>query len=394
MKRLFIVLIAVYLCSLVPIDTQAAQVAAPWHIDSAVHPLAIAQSSTSLIGSCLGCHGVTASQLLAALPPASSPQPLASLKQATVPEPSNLADFVQNKTAAIQLGKAFFWDMQLGSDGIQACASCHFNAGADNRSKNQVNPGTVGEDTNFEVGGANGVLLPDDFPLTRHLNTNGPNSPIVADSNDIVSSQGVFNQQLTVSASGNGADQCVNKDDQVFRELDKNVRQTQERNTPSVINAVFNFRNFWDGRASAHFNGSDIIGQGNSDAGIYLLSQGQLQKTPIDIPLASLASQAMGPPTNPTEMACSNRTFPQIGRKVLNSGVIPLAGQLVSSSDSVLGTIARSKSASDAKGLTKSYAALIQQAFKSKYWNAPQQVTLGGTAYSQMEANFSLFFGL
>ena len=33
--------------------------------------------------------------------------------------------------------------MQVGSDGVQACASCHFHAGADNRSKNQVNPGLL-----------------------------------------------------------------------------------------------------------------------------------------------------------------------------------------------------------------------------------------------------------
>ena len=39
------------------------------------------------------------------------------------------------------LGKALFWDMQVGSDGVQACASCHFRAGADPRSKNQVSPG-------------------------------------------------------------------------------------------------------------------------------------------------------------------------------------------------------------------------------------------------------------
>ena len=41
----------------------------------------------------------------------------------------------------IALGKALFWDMQVGSDGVQACASCHFRAGADPRSKNQVSPG-------------------------------------------------------------------------------------------------------------------------------------------------------------------------------------------------------------------------------------------------------------
>src|SRR5262249_31655494 len=44
------------------------------------------------------------------------------------------------RTAVIRLGKAFFWDMQAGSDG-QACGSCHFHAGADNRSRNQLSPG-------------------------------------------------------------------------------------------------------------------------------------------------------------------------------------------------------------------------------------------------------------
>ena len=68
-------------------------------------------------------------------------QPLASLKTVSIPEPDNLKDFVQDKAAAIALGKSLFWDMQLGTDGIQSCASCHFHAGADNRSKNQLNPG-------------------------------------------------------------------------------------------------------------------------------------------------------------------------------------------------------------------------------------------------------------
>ena len=38
------------------------------------------------------------------------------------------------------LGKALFWDSSVGGDG-QACASCHFNAGADPRIVNQLNPG-------------------------------------------------------------------------------------------------------------------------------------------------------------------------------------------------------------------------------------------------------------
>ena len=59
-----------------------------------------------------------------------------------VPGP-NLADFVSDPGAAKVLGKALFWDMQVGSDGVQACATCHFRAGADPRKKNQVSPGLL-----------------------------------------------------------------------------------------------------------------------------------------------------------------------------------------------------------------------------------------------------------
>ena len=57
------------------------------------------------------------------------------------------AGIVKDPAALIRLGKALFWDMQAGSDGVQACATCHFNAGADSRSKNQISPGL--HDTNF-----------------------------------------------------------------------------------------------------------------------------------------------------------------------------------------------------------------------------------------------------
>src|SRR4030095_9678330 len=64
-----------------------------------------------------------------------------SLKRVPVPEPTNLAAYVRDRNVAIAIGKAFFWDMQVGSDGVQSCASCHFRAGADPRSINQLNPG-------------------------------------------------------------------------------------------------------------------------------------------------------------------------------------------------------------------------------------------------------------
>ena len=42
--------------------------------------------------------------------------------------------------SAVVLGKALFWDQQAGAD-FQACASCHFTAGADTRIPNGLNPG-------------------------------------------------------------------------------------------------------------------------------------------------------------------------------------------------------------------------------------------------------------
>jgi cytochrome c peroxidase len=69
---------------------------------------------------------------------------LAPLNTVPVPLPPNLGDFVQDIPAAIELGKALFWDQQAGGDGIQACASCHFQAGSDARAKNTLNPGFNG----------------------------------------------------------------------------------------------------------------------------------------------------------------------------------------------------------------------------------------------------------
>jgi cytochrome c peroxidase len=69
-------------------------------------------------------------------------------KGVPVPGPAGLGDLVRDRNAAIALGKALFWDTEAGSNG-QACASCHFQAGADNRVKNQMNPGILGGDTSF-----------------------------------------------------------------------------------------------------------------------------------------------------------------------------------------------------------------------------------------------------
>jgi hypothetical protein len=48
-------------------------------------------------------------------------QALGSLKTVPPPSPSGLATFVQDTNALIRLGKALFWDTQLGGDGQVAC---------------------------------------------------------------------------------------------------------------------------------------------------------------------------------------------------------------------------------------------------------------------------------
>ena len=81
------------------------------------------------------------------------------LRAVAVPTPPNLDEFVRDPAMARALGKALFWDMQVGSDGVQACASCHFRAGADPRSKNQVSPGLKPDFRWIDVGSAT-TLVP------------------------------------------------------------------------------------------------------------------------------------------------------------------------------------------------------------------------------------------
>ena len=338
---------------------------------------------------------------------------LDSLARVAVPLPSNLFDFVRNTkdgmVAARQLGKALFWDMQVGSDG-QACASCHFHAGADNRIKNQLNPGVNAGDSIFGNPGA-GVLAssghprfgpsyalePRDFPFHR-VDPEGPQDfsgrTVLADTNDVVGSQGAFSARLTAIVAGKPTDAGVPRSDPVFRVEEKAVRQVEPRNAPSVINAVFNVDNFWDGRAKSDFNGSSPFGSLDPRAGVLVENAARtaLVRQRVSIDHASLASQALDPPLSPVEMSFDGRTFPQLGRKMLS--LRPLGLQLVSPEDSTLGSLSRAilwdGEVVGLPGLKTSYAALIRRAFRPRWWASTKKA--GG--FTQMEANFSLFFGL
>jgi cytochrome c peroxidase len=330
--------------------------------------------------------------------------------------------YIVNKLAAQQLGKAFFWDSLAGSDG-QACASCHFHAGADIRVPNQVNPGIPSNpDTQFHhrasnpsaATGPNATLASGDFPFHQLADINNRNSAIVYDTNDRFASEGTFAGTFIPSgpppATGNppGFDNCIRTVDPTdpFNDATSVMfRRVEPRNTPSVINAAFNFRQFWDGRANNVFNGNDPFGQrsnlANPAAGI-LVSQGtgapKLLK--IAIPNASLASQAVGPATSNFEMSCLGRTFADIGRRLLTGRA--LSTQKVHPQDSLLSQTAGLINTSG-HGLTSTYADLIRKAFYPQYWSDPTRTTITPTGaivtdpvagYNQMEHNFALFWGL
>ena len=191
-------------------------------------------------------------------------QPLSAF---TVPEPVFLASYVLDKNAAIQLGKALFWDMQVGSDGIQACASCHFHAGADNRFRNQMNPDILGGSVTFSPpDGPNSTLTQASFPFFKPVDPD-TDAPLARPFNhDVASSQGMKLTQFVDIKLGSAVDIGTPIPDPIWnlnlRGHRVNVRRVEPRNTPTVINAAFNFANFWDGRANNIFNGVNPVWPG------------------------------------------------------------------------------------------------------------------------------------
>lgn len=312
------------------------------------------------------------------------------------------APIVVNKTAAIALGKALFWDTAVGSDGM-ACASCHFHAGADRRVKNQLSTGALHKKPSgmtFETtasggtGGPNYTLKLSDFPLHQLVDPANKDSAVLFNSDDVVSSAGVFSNRFnSVNQSGSGVDDCSSVKDNIFHSAGLNTRKVQTRQAPSVINAGYNFRNFWDGRANNIFNGVSAFGDRDVNAGIWVVQQdGTVSKQAIHLENASLASQAVAPPLNDSEMSCKQRAFPDIARKLLARR--PLETQAVHPDDSVLAELRDSSG----QGLNTSYENLVKTAFAPRYWSGSGDFgspnTANAAAYKHIEANFSLFFGL
>src|SRR6266446_8201591 len=307
---------------------------------------------------------------------------LMSLKRVPVPEPSNLGSFVKDRTACVQLGKAFFWDMQAASDGVVACGTCHFAGGVDQRSKNTLHPGA---NKLFEKGAPNSTLTRSLFPFHLLSNPNDRLSPVVSDSDDIVGSQGMLTKNFAGIVLGQAAEVGTDVLNPIFNDGGVNTRQVTNRNTPTMINGVYLNRIFWDGRGQNLFNGVNPNGALDPAAKILADDGAGLKPESILIDHAALASQAVGVPGNTTVFTWKGRKFSDMGRKLLN--LKPLGAQTVHPADSVLGGL-RDPSG---KGLSTTYASLISTAFVPRYWNSAQTTADG---HSLMEANFSLFWGL
>ena len=378
---------------------------------------------------------------------------------------------VKDQEALIRLGKALFWDMQVGSDGIEACGTCHFNAGADIRTANQINPGQASEDFVHPLGGdslygnstvpftANDKLTPTppgphdpplvgtctgfdplspfpcnvpgrpnfapnakvsggDFPLndwnhpTRLVpRGSGPNDTVtlqqemfdaIQDTNDAVTSQGIRLTQFTGVNPGSDVDSGTPLKD-IANTLspgtpnfdcgpgvtDRACRRTEPRNAPTMINAIFNFDNLWDGKASFIFNGWDAFGFRNRTNTLRKNINGTLTNVFLRVTNSSIASIGASVPTSNVTMSFQGRTMPDVGKKMVT--LRPLAKQKVDHEDGVLGSLAR-----EGTGLNvSSYTEMVEAAFQDQWWNhSTRDIAFNGNLYTQMEFNFSMFFGL
>jgi cytochrome c peroxidase len=304
--------------------------------------------------------------------------------------PVNEEDFFRTGTAAIPaplqayvgrrgaevLGKALFWDMQVGGDGVQSCGSCHFHAGADNRTKNQLNPNHIANtpDGQLEVTGPNSAVTPAHFPFRRLTDPDAPSegpgaSAVEHDFNDVMSSMGVsrFATFLDIPPIGGNDNPATTggaeiegsfgpgtlgvrplvRDRADFAAAEplpqafidsqgRKLRRVEPRNTPTMHAAAFNFDNFWDGRARFAFNGGSVQGASDPTPHIFISPGGalvgatmgdmrpdlleedpELAEQPVRIKFSSLASQAVGPPLSDFEMSFAGRNWAKIGKKLL-----------------------------------------------------------------------------
>lgn len=384
----------------------------------------------------------------------------------------DLLEFIADADAAVQLGKAFFWEMQAGSDfhrlpdgsfGGTACASCHYRFGMDKRDRHTTRVPYVGWtgyklNPDHDAGESAGTYDPQrgQFKQLEQKNNVAPPSLSPATNPDpdgfdgkprwipeprddpwnlslIFGSQGVerrvfkgftrdreqtdgdgmtfaWRQEIGEAAPGNIKSPSESRFQwEMFRRREdgRDLRQITSRNSPTVFNATFADRLFHDGRAESTFNGFSIFGDDDGREVIHKRTRdlpARLIPVRIAVPHAALASQAVGPIVNEVEMSYAGRTFADLADKLLPARA--LFSQTIAPDDSVFkGTNIQAKT----------YAELIQKAFRPEWWNdvgvvnpeidlelklGPRVAAPDGgyrrepAKGSLMQANFSLYWGL
>ena len=261
----------------------------------------------------------------------------------------------ESRAAAIKLGKALFWDEQLGSGngGQYACASCHYQAGADSNPL-RIQAGRLDNG----IFGSLGVTAANFQAITCVDDPNAPGG-LCAEPLDTFETVGALH--------------------------------ITGRNAPTSVDSN-SIHNFWDGRANYVFNGIDITGEVRP--GLFTPSG----MKSVMILESSQASQAVGPPNSDVEMAAAGRTFNDLAFKMCH--VIPLATQ----SGDIVNQL-------DAEGLRVpgGYITMIQAAFGDGPLAEFLSDEIAPGAFARVsrtpglveicectitEANFALFFGL
>jgi cytochrome c peroxidase len=349
----------------------------------------------------------------------------------------DLAEFVTDVDEAVALGKALFWDMQLGSDYGRtsadgktlgtACASCHYRFGADARDKNTFAIAYQAWDK-FVIGRDIPPAKDEEGPADPFTQRQLPFTPDGENAieakrfnkwglgllqHELVGSQGIqkrlfngFGDQGAESYQAIGRPAWGYLAHNMFGEGEKATRQVTRRNSPSVINSVFNDRQFHDGRAESTFNGFSIFG--DFDKRIILKKamldpNGKLLSYhPVSVALvnASLASQAVGPVVNDVEMSYTGRTFHDIAMRLLCAQA--LASQVTDTTDSLLRRYVRQEIIQkpdeaaccvnlpglydpSRPGTPLTYRDWIKKAFRKEWWENSRPLTQEPSLVSRLE---------
>lgn len=258
------------------------------------------------------------------------------------------------RAAGIRLGKALFWDDQLGSGngGQYACASCHYQAGADSH------PLRIAAGQQGATFGSLGVTVADFVGIAAVADDQAPGGLCATPADDFV-------ETGPLHVTG--------------------------RNAPPSVDSN-SVHNFWDGRANFIFNGLDPSGEVRPG----LHTSAGMQS--VLIRESSQASQAVGPPNSDVEMAAGGRLFSDLGWKMCH--VIPLANQTGDVADEL---------AAEGYKVPGGYIQMLNDAFAggpldrflgtelvtgvfARVCTTPGQPV--DTPITITEANFTLFFGL